>query len=287
MPPSRLPAALSASTQVRSPTPPNATASGNVTGGEGSFLGGLVGWNLGGGITHSSATGVVAGGHNSFVGGLVSLNLLGGISESFAAGPVSGGNGSVVGGLVASNLGFIEGSFAQGAITTGNNGVAGGLVGVNLGIDSSALAGLLAVPGASVQASLLAPGTIRYAYATGTVTGGADSTVAGLIAANGGAIDQTYATGFVQAGSGGTTGGLIAVNNALFTVPGLTVPGFAPPPEVFPTQNGTVTNSYWDTQSSGLTISAGGTGRTTAQFAAGLPPGFDVTVWLTCDAIRS
>ena len=40
-----------------------------------------------------------------------------------------------------------------------------------------------------------------------------------------------------------------------------------------------MTDSYWDTQTSGQTTSAGGTGLTTAQLESGLPAGFDSTVW--------
>ena len=42
---------------------------------------------------------------------------------------------------------------------------------------------------------------------------------------------------------------------------------------------GTVTASYWDTQTSGQTTSAGGTGLTTAQLKSSLPAGFSSSVW--------
>jgi hypothetical protein len=42
---------------------------------------------------------------------------------------------------------------------------------------------------------------------------------------------------------------------------------------------GTVTNSYWDRQTTGQEKSAGGTALDTAVLAGGLPAGFDTTVW--------
>ena len=67
--------------------------------------------------------------------------------------------------------------------------------------------------------------------------------------------DPSYATGPVNGVASSITGGLVGANG------------------------GTVTNSYWDPQTSGRTTSAGGTGLTTAQLQAGLPAGFDPTAW--------
>jgi hypothetical protein len=66
---------------------------------------------------------------------------------------------------------------------------------------------------------------------------------------------DSYATGAVTAGENSDVGGLVGYNG------------------------GTVTASYWDTQTSGQTTSAGGTGLTTAQLKSGLPAGFSSTVW--------
>ncbi|MFL5067172.1 MAG: S8 family serine peptidase, partial [Xanthobacteraceae bacterium] len=246
------------------------TASGIVGGGEGSSVGGLVGRNVHGRITLASATSTVIGGHGSMVGGLVGLNLAGLIQDSFASGSVSGGDGSIAGGLVAANLGTVSRSFANGAVTGGDDSHVGGLVGVNY-----------AIPGFSGD---VASGTISQSYATGAATGGAGSTVGGLVADNGGTVDQTYATGLVTGGPGSTTGGLIAVNSATFVVPdGLLSDGGGPASVTAalggPTETGTVTFSYWDKQTTGQTSSDGGTGLTTAQFNSGLPAGFDPAVW--------
>ncbi|MFY4792787.1 beta strand repeat-containing protein, partial [Aliarcobacter butzleri] len=87
----------------------NSYATGTVSGhsGGGSYVGGLVGYNIGT-ITNSYATGTV-GGHSGggfYVGGLVGWNANSGtISNSYATGTVSGhsGGGFYVGGLVGWN----------------------------------------------------------------------------------------------------------------------------------------------------------------------------------------
>jgi hypothetical protein len=109
------------------------------------------------------------------------------------------------------------------------------------------------------------PGTINQSYAAGAVTGGVNSTVGGLVGQNGGSITQTYAVGQVTTGSGGVGGGLVAQ---------ATVTAQAPPGYVFNSGPGTVSNSYYDTQTTGQQNSAGGTGLSTAQLANGLPSGF-------------
>src|SRR5439155_2662926 len=71
-------------------------------------------------------------------------------------------------------------------------------------------------------------------------------------------VDSSYATGAVSGSS--NVGGLVGVNSL-----------------------GTVTNSYWDTQTSGRATSAGGAGATGLTTAAlqtgGLPAGFSSSIW--------
>ncbi|MGB5217746.1 MAG: filamentous hemagglutinin N-terminal domain-containing protein [Smithella sp.] len=85
-------------------------------------------------------------------------------------------------------------------------------------------------------------GTIVNAYATGNVSG--TTNVGGLVGVHkNGEIINTYATGLVS-GSGSYIGGLVGRS----------------------TGSSTITNSYWDTATTGqATSSGGGTGRTTAQ----------------------
>ena len=82
------------------------------------------------------------------------------------------------------------------------------------------------------------------------------------------------ATGLVTAGPGSTTGGLVATDNFFGSLPSdPNIPtGFTP-------AAGTATNSYWDTQTTGQSQSAGGTPQTTAQLTSGVPAGFDSNTW--------
>ena len=135
-------------------------ASGRVSGT--SSVGGLVGWNLSGGIHASYATGRVAG--TSKVGGLVGENLGRSITASYATGRVAGT--SKVGGLVGRvQSGEIHASYATGRVT-GNNDV-GGLVGH------------------------MERGEIHASYATGRVSG-SSSSVGGLVGTNAGTVTASY-----------------------------------------------------------------------------------------------
>jgi len=239
----------------------------NITG-SGDCVGGLVGDNHYGSVTHCYSTGAVIstggstgglvgsnGGHvkrcystaavsgsGNFggVGGLVGGNVRDGdVTECYSTGPVTGN--SCVGGLVGYNSGAITRCYSTGAVSgTGDN--VGGLVGIN------------------------AYGTVTECYSTGTVNG--NYCVGGLVGSNGeclgrecypGWISKCHATGSVS-GTGGV-GGLV---------------GSILGPSV-------VTGSFWDIQTSGQTTSDGGTGKTTAEMqTAGtfLEAGWDfVNVW--------
>lgn len=107
-------------------------------------------------------------------------------------------------------------------------------------------------------------GTITNCYSTANVTGMIWD-IGGLVAINGGTISDCYATGDVTGNE--RVGGLIGLNtygivtNCYSTgnVDGdIDVGGLVG-------YGGTVTNSYWDNETSGQTTSDGGEGRTTAQ----------------------
>ncbi|MBK5959755.1 hypothetical protein CCR97_16315, partial [Rhodoplanes elegans] len=257
------------------------TATGNVSAGANSIVGGLVGENYGA-VVSSSAVGSAIGGADSSVGGLIGENF-GLLAFSTASGGVSGGTGSDVGGAVGLNHtdGVLYRVSASGtAATTGTGGTAGGLVGFNdagavlqsfssgavSGDSGTAIGGLI---GANVPNYYDGGAIVYQSYATGAVTGTGTAIAGGLIGVNAGYVEQTYATGAVTTGSGGIAGGLIGANSAL-------VYGDTPTPE---TVTGTVVASYWDTQTSGQSGSAAGTGLTTAQLTSGLPAGFDPDVW--------
>ena len=249
------------------------SVSGNVEGG--AIVGGMAGRN-GGTIMQSYSMADVSGGKGAFVGGLVGLNdKPGSIKNAHATGAVSGGNASVLGGLVGMNIGAIDPSYATGTVSTTGTGVLGGLVGINVGsINQSAAVGAVTGGPDSIVGGLVginttladpSPGTINQSFAGGAATGGANSTVGGLVGQNGGSITQTYAVGPVTTGTGGVSGGLVAQD---------TVTAQAPPHYTFNPGPGTVSNSYYDTQTTGQQNSAGGQGLTTAQLANGLPGGF-------------
>ena len=250
--------------------------SGTLTVGIKSSGGGLAGGN-GGTIANSYATASLNGSANADLGGLVADNDAI-IENSHAAGDVTGAS-SEVGGLVGANFGgTITNSYATGQVTeTGLAHAAGGLVGLNY--ENSGIAG-----------------TIENSYATGNVSG-RNSSAGGLAGANGSVIVNSYATGTV-AGKGGSEGGLVGGNGIDATISfsystgsvsggtGSYVGGLI---GIDDSPAGSITDAYWDTDTSGITnLSQGAgniandpgiTGMTTAQFQSGLPAGFDPGIW--------
>jgi filamentous hemagglutinin family protein len=297
----------------------NSYSTASVTGGASSYeIGGLAGYNNGT-ITYSNSAGAITGG--SDVGGLVGYNAST-ISNSHSNSNVSG-SGSHIGGLVGYNtLGStITASHATGAVTADNLGqrYIGGLAGQNDGTiaDSYSIA--------EVQAFSYAGGLVGYndgaisgSYSTGIVTtvyqfaGGiagyndigasistsystayvrASEFAGGLAAWNTGAIADSYNTGNTN-GLNGSAGGVVGVNEG----PGSITRSYSAG-SVTGTSNtgglvgwflgGAVTNSYWDTATSGQSASpGGGTGLTTAQMktaATFTAAGWDPTVWNMVD----
>ena len=105
----------------------NSYATGSVSGTSEKYFGGLVAWNSGT-ISNSYATGSVSG--NSYVGGLVGINVGGSVSNSYATGNVSQGelDAGYTGGLVGWNSGTISNSYATGSVSGTQN--VGGLLGI-------------------------------------------------------------------------------------------------------------------------------------------------------------
>jgi filamentous hemagglutinin family protein len=232
-------------------------ATGSVSGVSGNYLGGLVGINaVGGNVTSSFASGAITGESSNVVGGAFGSSV-GTVSRTYSTGAVRSGAGSSVGGFVGVNAGTIAQSFATGSVTAGANSIAGGFAGGN---------GVLT--GFSF-------GSITQSYATGAVTGGDGSFVAGFVAVNGGSIEQSYAAGRTIGGTNAVVGGLVASNDPA-SLPANWIVDLPAPVGTAP---GTVTNSYWDTQTTGQSQSAGGTGLTSAQLSSGLPNGYDARVW--------
>lgn len=184
------------------------------------------------------------------------------------------GTARYVGGLVgnAGNVDIIE-SFSTGNVTSS-------------GADTGGLVGWLALSGSIVRS-----------YATGTVIG-AENT-GGLVGwlRNGADITDSYAWGNVT--GTGRVGGLVGYMDGTVGTPAVagtpvSVVRAYSTGMVTGTSNvgglvgdiwsvdDKVTDSYWNTQTSGLNSSAGGTGLTTAQLQGPtLPTGFGAGVWNT------
>ena len=209
----------------------DASASGPVSGSE--AVGGLVGENQGT-IDNSHSSGAVSGIED--VGGLVGLqgewdisgNIDGLITESYSESDVDA-TGRRVGGLVGHNWADVERSYATGTVN-GDSGVDSG--------DTSEVGGLVG--------DLRGTAEIVDCYALGDASGGQYiGGLAGRIRGGwgfGGDIQTSYSTG-IASGSG-SVGGLVGANDG----------------------GGDVDNSYWNTDSSGLTDSDGGSGLDSAQF---------------------
>jgi hypothetical protein len=174
---------------------------------------------------------------NDYVGGLVGHSD-GTVSKSYSTGSVTGQEH--VGSLVGHNGGIVSNSHSSGSVT-GDSRV-GGLVGwnqatLNNSYSSGSVTGNSSV-GGLVGDNWYYEGTISNSYSTGSVTGG--WWVGGLVGVNYyGSVTHSYSTGRVTGSS--QFGGLVGYNTD------------------------TVSNSFWDTQTSGQATSDGGTGKTTAR----------------------
>ncbi|ALT78327.1 MBG domain-containing protein [Paucibacter sp. KCTC 42545] len=235
----------------------DARSSSSVTGGATAMVGGLVGSDTNGSYRSVSASGNVHGGDNSMAGGLIGYAELSSIANSHASGAVTvagpgadnGGQdialfaGGLVGGQVAGN---ISQSYATGAVTGGDIVVAGGLVGFS------------------------GTGVISQSYASGNVSGGQEASLGGLVGYMlEAAIDNSYASGNLSTTGSrvGTIGGLVGIFPQGSTISNSFASGQVPTGAagLVGSQGGTVTNSFWNTETSGTTLSGGGVGKTTAQ----------------------
>jgi len=124
----------------------------------------------------------------------------------------------------------------------------------------------LAVTGAQEVGSLVGgnSGTVSNSYSTGSVISRME--VGGLVGWNGGTLSNSYFTGSVTGDQ--RVGGLVGWNYGSIVMNSYSTGSVTGPLEVgglvgWP--GGTVSNSFWDIQTSGQTTSAGGTGKTTAE----------------------
>jgi len=193
------------------------------------------------------------------VGGLAgSIIATSFIDSSSSAGAVKGVGDNNVGGLVGSSKGATINNSSSAAIVGGEGNFVGGLVGnsdntlINRCYSTGTVKGTTHVGGlVGRNHSNTGTATITNCYATGSVDG--VTNVGGLVGTNQSStglpagIVNCYSTGSVTAASTSFIGGFLGTNgNTVF---------------------GTITSSFWDTEASGRTASAGtgSTGRTTVQ----------------------
>ncbi len=205
------------------------------------------------GLAGGSVSGI---GYN--VGGLAGEND-GTIIGAWSSTTITATSANAVGGLVGDNEGTITGSYATGSVS--GDTYVGGLAGYNAGTIANAYA-IGAVKGVYYVGGLVgynySAKVISDVFATGAVIG--TRYVGGLVGENDGTISRAYAIGAVS-GTGSYFGGLVGYNYS----------------------SGTVSNSYWDTETTGRSSSSGGgTALTTAQLqdgssASGLGSAFTLT----------
>ncbi|MCM8731056.1 MBG domain-containing protein [Hephaestia sp. GCM10023244] len=162
-----------------------------------------------------------------------------------------------VGGLAGTSAATLTGVYTTGRVTGANSATTssfniGGLAGYNNGTISGAFS-RASVSGSSFIGGLVGVnyGPVSNAYATGAVTGipragMPTSNAGGLIGWNYNSVTNTYATGAVilTGPTTGTAGGLIGNASG---------------------GSASTTNSYWNINTSGQTLSYGGDGKTTAE----------------------
>jgi hypothetical protein len=197
-------------------------------------------------------------GRLSGIWGTAGLFVLGDFRQAFAGNFDGAGHilsnltianrpGTLDTGLFGRNDGFIRDLGLFNATITGANGYTGALAGYNNGtISGSFSTGSVTAPGSStgglvgLNANL---GLITQSYSTATVAG--NNYAGGLVGANAGSVSFSYASGAV---SGTNTGGLAGSNEPLATL----------------------SDSYWDKQSSGVAAMCGVDNGTNCSNAAGL-----------------
>jgi filamentous hemagglutinin family protein len=247
----------------------NSYGTGAVNG-TGNHIGGLVGYNtLGSTITASHATGAVTADAlgQRYIGGLAGQND-GTIADSYSIAEVQAY--SYAGALVGYNDGAISGSYSTGIVTAVYQ-FAGGIAGYNdIGASISASHNTGSVSGTEYVGGVTGwnDGSISVTYNTGAVSGSIQN-IGGLAGYNQAVITDTYNTGIVTGGQ--RVGGLVGANDGsgsitdsynAGSVTGSSFTGGL----VGRYWAGAVTNSYWDTDTSGQSTSpGGGTGLTTAQ----------------------
>ncbi|MCP4454606.1 MAG: hypothetical protein GY809_24370 [Planctomycetes bacterium] len=250
----------------------------------GNDVGALVGSMETGTITHCYVQGgTVSGGRK--VGGLAGSSYDGTISACRSSASVSGDR-RCTGGLIGENSSQLFNCSATGNVL--GDSCVGGLVGENIAYTEGILIENCRATG-SVEGHISVGGlvggtywsTIRNCCATGDVTATrtwytvSSAGAGGLVGSNlSGTIQGCYSVGGVAGYN--NVGGLVGINSYHYSPAGTIIDCYSTGYVTGTTNvggmlgknrssSGLVFNSFWDVQTSGLTISDGGTGKTTAE----------------------
>ena len=171
-----------------------------------------------------------------YVGGLVGHNHDGSLSNCHSTGDITGH--THVGGLVGESGGVVSNTYSAASVS--GSFEVGGLIGQNHGtVSRSYSTGI--VTGDEYVGGLVGwnhEGTVSNSYSSGRVDG--VSLVGGLVGQNRGGVSNCYSTSNVTGYQ--DVGGMVGRN-----------------------YQGTVSNSFWDIETSGQATSSGGTGENTTQ----------------------
>jgi hypothetical protein len=224
--------------------------------------------------------------------------------------------------VAAISYGTVFNTFSSGKVrgatgNTGLNSLFAGLVGGNAGtILDDASSAIVTAEGQGTSAFAEAGGLVGYSagtvaesYATGTATvagTGNAATAGGLIGNDNGLVENCYAEGAATIGNSGEVGGLAGENDLTIETSYSTGAATGGPRtdvggslgyDGSQVDGGSVSDIYWDTTTSGITnLSQGAgniandpgiTGETSAQLQAGLPAGFDPTIWAESPSINN
>ncbi len=207
---------------------------------------------------------------NGDTGSIVGNNK-GLVQNCSSAATVNIGNANIGGGIVGNNLGTITGCKFTGTITRSGSGVSCNKIGGVAGNNETGASILESSSTGSVSGNTWCGGlvgwnngTINRCFTTGTITGAANS-IGGLVGQHQGTITNSYSRAAVSGAS--AIGGLVGYNT------GSTITNCFSTGTVTGGQKGglcgqsgaTITSSYWDTQTSGIATSYGGTGKTSAE----------------------
>jgi len=238
---------------------------GCVSGNE--YVGGLAG-TIAGEIVKCCSSATVRG-EGIVVGGLVGMTYGAKILDSYASGSVYGGE--FAGGLVGAHSGVIENCHSSGLVFGGSH--SGGIAGRNSIFGSIKkcystcdISGDDQVGGITGEN---ADGGISSSYSKGQVAG--DEQVGGIAGKNaGGGISNSYSRGRVMGdlevgGVVGTNGHRFGYGSIINCYSTSEVSGRYDVGGLVGGIGGTVTDSFWDVNTSGLSRSAGGEGKTTSE----------------------